>query len=354
MRVLHVDTATEWRGGQTQLEALLSARRDDHVVLHPDAPVRPALEALGCTVHTVRFAGTFRGTRRLRSVIRDVRPDLVAAHTSHAHHHAVLAAPPTPVVVHRRVDFAVGGNPLSRLQYRRATGFVAVSEAVRQVLVRGGVDPEVISVVHDGVDPVRVASTRDRDEVRAELGVPVDGLLVGSVGALVPHKGHAHLVEALAWLDNDRQDIWGVLIGDGPERSTLQGRIDEWKIGERTRILGERSDVADLLGALDLFVHPSVEEGMGQAIVEAMLAGVPIVASSAGGIPEVLDDLTTALLVAPGDGAALSRAMLAALRATERSRQRAEAACHSAAERFSVTRMVEGTEAAYARFLGTR
>lgn len=350
MRVLHVDTAREWRGGQTQLLHLVRGS-GDAVALPADAALRPALEAAGVEVIPVAFHGVVRGIGGLSAAIRRWRPDLVAAHTAHAHGQAVVAGR-APVVVHRRVDFAPGRGPLSRWKRTRAAGWIAVSDAVAQVLAAAGVDPERIAVVRDGVDPgpIDAVGPEARVEVRRALGVPDDAFVVGAVGALVPHKGHKHLIEALAWLDNQRQDVWGVIAGEGPERDALQGLADQWKIAPRVRLLGARDDVPRLLRAFDVFAHPSVEEGLGQAVIEAMLAGVPVVASQAGGVPEVVDDLITGLIVRAGDGEALARALNAAIRGRERALQRAEAA-RVRASTFGVDAMVEGTRAAYARFV---
>ena len=349
MRVLHVDTAREWRGGQTQL-LHLARGSGDAVALPSDAALRPALEAAGVEVLPVDFHGAIRGIGGLVSVIRRWKPDLVAAHTAHAHGQAVLAGR-APVVVHRRVDFVPGRGPVSRWKRSRAAGWIAVSDAVARVLEGVGVEASQIAVVRDGVDPAPFAAVgpEARAEVRRELGIPEDAVVVGAVGALVPHKGHKHLIEALAWLDNQRQDVWGVIAGEGPERAALQAAAEKWTIAPRVRLLGQRADVPRLLRAFDVFAHPSVEEGLGQAVIEAMLAGVPVVVSQAGGIPELVDDLTTGLIVRAGEGDALARALNAAIRGRDRSLQRAVVA-QERARGWSVAAMVAGTREAYGRF----
>lgn len=349
MRVLHVDTAREWRGGQTQLLHLVRGS-GDAVALPADAPLRPALEAAGVEVLPVAFGGSVRGTAALSGVLRRWKPDLVAAHTAHAHTHAALLG--ARHVVHRRVDFAPGGAPWSRWKRGRAAGWVAVSDAVAGVLTRAGVAADRVVVVRDGVDPApfEAIGPDARARARAALGIPLDAPVIGAVGALVPHKGHRHLIEAAAWIDNQRKDVWVVIVGEGPEREALQALATQWTIAPRVRLVGARDDVPQLLAAFDLFVHPSVEEGLGQAVIEAMLAGVPVVASQAGGIPELIDDLHTGLLVRAGDGEALARAIIAALRGRDRAAARAEAA-RERARMFSVAAMVAGTRAAYDQFV---
>lgn len=314
MRVLHVDTATEWRGGQRQLAYLLAARPDDLWAGVPGSPLASAVRApdLG-----LRPGGDPRNLLPL------VAPsvDLVAAHTPHALGVAWLTR--RPLVVHRRVDFL----PRDPWKYRRATGVIAVSEAVAAVLARAGVPQERVVVVPDGVAP-------------PPPGPPVDGPrpLYGAVGALVDHKGHHVLVDAMVGVPGGL-----VIAGEGPNRAALEARITRLGLGGRVRLLGVLSSPAGLYASVDALVHPSLEEGLGQVVIEAMAAGCRLVATTAGGIPETVG--AAAELVPPGDPEALAGAMRRVL-----ARPRGEGIAR--AEGYTVARMVAGTVAAYERFLG--
>jgi glycosyltransferase involved in cell wall biosynthesis len=254
-------------------------------------------------------------------------PDIVAAQSSHAHSLCVLAG--LRPVVHRRVDFAVGRSPQGRWKYGRACLYVAVSRGVGRVLEAGGVAPGSIRVVHDGVRPL--AALPPARDLQGE------GPLVGAVGALVNHKAHQVLVEAMALLPGVRC----VIAGEGHRRSRLEAQIRRLGLGDRVGLLGQRQDVAAVLAAVDLLVHPSVEEGMGQAVVEAMAAGRPVLVSDAGGLPEVVGDLCTP--VPAGDAVALA----AAIRARLDSPGDPQRFVQRARDHFSVDTMVEGTLAAY-------
>lgn len=319
MNILHLDTATEWRGGQQQLAYLLAARPGDRWAGVPGSPLAarvgpPALALLP--------GNDPRNVWRLRQALPRLGVDLLAAHTPHAHGLALFAGP--PVVVHRRVDFAIR-HPW---KYRRARGVVAVSGGVARVLERAGVPRAQVRVVHDGV-PAR-ASAPPMD--LGDLPRPI----YGAVGALVPHKGHLHAIDAMAELPGSL-----VIAGEGELRPALQARIATSGLSGRVRLLGHLPDVAGLLAAIDVLVHPSLEEGMGQVLVEAMAAGCRIVTTRAGGIPEVVGE--AAELVEPGDRAALANAMARVL-----ARPHGEGVERAA--RFSVERMVAGTAAAYAAF----
>lgn len=343
MRVLHVDTGREWRGGQTQMLHVVRASPEVAVALPPDAPARAAIEQSGAIVFPIPFRGRWRGTRALRAAIEAFRPDVVAAQTSHAHAHAVRARDLAPVVVHRRVDFVIASDPIARRTYAEAAGFVAVSGAVAAILGRAGVPRARVVVVPDGVR--HEAPRRGREAVRAALGVPDQAPLIVAVGALVGHKAHRVLVEAA-------RDLPGAIVliaGEGPLRGALEQQIRA--SGAPVRLLGQRDDVPDLLGAADVFCHCSDEEGMGQAVVEAMFAGLPVVATAAGGVPEVVTDGATGWLVPVGDARALAGALSRATSDRAEATRRAYAAGVTAHDRFSVPQMVADTLAAYRSFV---
>lgn len=313
-RVLHVDTAMEWRGGQRQLALLLAGRPDD---LWAGVPGSRLAEHIGPPSVVLRPGANPLNILALRSAAGSV--DLVAAHTPHALGIALLAGLPT--VAHRRVDFVPSG-----LKYRRAAHVIAVSAAVRDVMVSVGVQAERVTVVHDGVRPTPGTA----DPRWAAYPRP----LYGCVGALVAHKGHRHVIDAMVGVPGTL-----VIAGEGPLRPALEGQV--LRLGLQGRVvLAGQVDVTGFYPALDVFVHPSEEEGMGQAVVEAMAAGCRLVATRAGGVPEVLGDV--GVLVAPKDPVALGAAMVRALDApkgqgVERSRL------------FSMEAMVTGTGAVYDR-----
>lgn len=314
-----------------------------HVALPPDAPLRPALEAAGVPVWPVAFRGRLQGTAALARVVRRVEPACIAAHTAHAHAHAHRLGTP-PVVVHRRVDFRP--RPLSRRRYRCARGYIAVSDAVAEVLAGVGVARQRIAVVRDGIDPGPL-ETAEPVALRPLLGLPPAARVVLAAGALVPHKGHRVLVEALSLLSADHHVA---IAGSGPLKGRLGRQAARRGTAARLHLLGHRPDLAGLLQGADVFCHPSLEEGLGQVVVEAQLAGVPVVATRAGGLPEAVG--RGGLLVPAGDPRALARALERALATGSALRAAVAADAHRLRARFSVERMVRGTESAYAALVG--
>ena len=310
-RVLHVDTANEWRGGQVQLLHLVVGMRKRgwpvSVACPEGSPLWNAVKEAGVETVSVPVGRSMQAARK----ISQWRPDLVAAHTSHAHTCCLLLR--QPLVVHRRVDFVPSGG----WKYRRPDGYVSVSRAVGKIVAEAG--GRNVLVVHDGVTGLPDV-----------LPCP-DGPTVLAVGARVPHKGHRVLAAAAALMPE--VDI-GVA-GDGP--LTYPG----------IRWLGHRTDIAALHAAARVFVHPSIEEGMGQSVVEAMLSGVPVVCSDAGGLPEVVGDC--GIVVPAGDARALAMGIQRALRGEHPPTALAK---QHALDLFGVDLMVENTIRAYQLILG--
>lgn len=309
-----MDTATEWRGGQQQLAYLLRGRPGD---LWAGVPGSALAEVAGPPHIPLRPGGDPRNALALLRV----SGNLFAAHTPHAHGICLLANKRT--VVHRRVDF----QPRHPGKYQRALGIVAVSRAVARILEGVGVDPARIEVVYDGVEPV-------------EDGPSYEGLtrpVYACVGALVNHKGHRYAVDAMFALRGTL-----LIAGEGVNRTALQQRILDRGLVGRVRLLGQLPELGGLFSGIDALVHPSLEEGFGQVVVEAMLAGCRVVATTAGGLPEVVG--ACGELVVPGDADALAVGMLRVL-----DRPAGEGVAR--AREFGVDRMVAGTTRAYARFL---
>ncbi len=317
MRVLHVDPATGWRGGQAQVAALLRGRPGD---LWAGAERGELAARLGRPpdVPLVADAGGINALR-VRSFAARLAVDLVAAHSSHGHDACLLAR--VPLVVHRR-NHRVPGNVW---KYAPARVTVAVSEWVASRCRAAGV-PRV-AVVHDGADGAYVGSRRPSRP-------PV--YLVAA--ALVKHKGHAQLLDAFRGVEGEL-----LIAGTGPLEGELRALAAP--MGERVSFLGQVADLEALFSAVDVLVLPSLEEAAGSVLIEGMAAGLAIVASKVGGIPELVGDVGA--LVACGD----RRGWVAALRTAPGAGGRATAA---RAAQFSVAEMVRRTEAVYRGALSGR
>jgi len=229
---------------------------------------------------------------------------------------------------------------------------IALSDHVARFTAEHGRVPAVlIQRIYYGVDAERLAPRRRRSEVRAELGLAEDVPVLICVGRLAAQKDHPTLLAALAELPAEVQllIVGGDPFGDGETR--LAALADRLGLGGRARFLGIRHDVPDLLGASDLFVLPSLWEGLGLVFLEAMAARLPIVASNVSAIPEVVEDGTTGWLVPPGDPGALARAVSTALADEEGRRAAGEAGYDRLVRLFGLPRMIDETMKVYEEVL---
>jgi glycosyltransferase involved in cell wall biosynthesis len=225
---------------------------------------------------------------------------------------------------------------------------VAVSEQVREYAIREEyMDAGNITVIENGIEPLAVdklGSTR-RAELRAEIGVSQEGLLLLTSGRLTAKKGHAVLLDAIARLGNKGPGAVFAFAGDGPLRAALEAQAAELGIADRVRFLGLRRDVDELLLAADVFVQPSLWEGLSLAMLEALLSGAPVLATQVEGVVDVIEDGKTGLLVPPGDASVLATAILKLIEDAKLRRRLGKAGQAHVRAHYNVDRMADEYEA---------
>jgi glycosyltransferase involved in cell wall biosynthesis len=314
--------------------------------------------ALGWPVHELCVGrriydpSGLRGLARLVHRARAFDPDVVHGYLFGPNLFAVLAGRmlgvPVVAVAKRNVDaFETPRQAaLQRWIHRRATHVTAVSEAVAETVTAMGVPRTRITVIPNGVDTARF------EGLAAEPGVLGGGPVVGSVGCLAPRKDYGTLLEAFAAVLPRHPGLSLALVGDGPERPALERRAAALGIAASVRFLGERPDVERLLPAMDVFALSSREEGIPNALLEAMAAGRPAIATAVGGNREVLEDGATGWLVPAGSPEALARALEEALGNPAEASRRGERARRVTRERMGIDAMVRAHERFYAGAVG--
>ena len=226
---------------------------------------------------------------------------------------------------------------------RASTVTICCSRAARDFVVEQQCVPaEKVTVIYNGIDlsPFHERPAEEKAAVRQELGVETDGPVVGSVGHLLTHKGHEHLVRAFPQVLKAMPRARLLLVGEGKKRDELAQLAEDLGVAESTIFTGVRRDVPKLLSIMDVFVLPSLNEGLGMATIEAMASRVPVVASRVGGIPEIVRDRETGLLVEPGSPEQLAEAILEILVYPEWGEKLCEAGRDLCRQDFNVEGMV--------------
>ena len=322
-------------------------------------PVAAEIEASGTRVRVLGVMGYRpRDILRAARVLGEMKPDVVH---SHGHFAGVLGRAAAwwsgvPITVHHLHTM----DTTLRERHRRLERFLArlshlilccsraVADHARHVV---GIPERLLRVVPNGIDPPPAV---DRGEALESLGRPAPPV-IGCVASLAPHKGQAVLLRAVDYLRPDRPLPTLVFVGDGPERAALEALAAERSRAARILFLGERRDARCLLPAFDVLVIPSLgREGFGLAAIEAMDAAVPVVASRVGGLPEVVDDGRTGLLVPPGEPAALAAAVGSLLDRPELRHAMGAEGRRQVAERFRAAGLAERIENLYEEAIRAR
>ena len=268
----------------------------------------------------------------------------IASHTSN----------PVPIVAHVRQE--IEPPKVQRYQLDRVEAVIAISRQVEQSLVAGGVSAKKVRTVYSGIDLSEKEPAYNDEATRLMIGLPKGALLLGTVANLFPRKGYEVMLRALPAVIRAIPTVHYVIVGsdDHDYADRLQKLAQELKIADRVHIVGFQDPVQPFLAALDLYVHPALMEGFGIAVVEAMAMGKAVVATATGGLPEVVAQGETGLLVPPGEIESLAATVVSLLEDSIRREQMGRNGRARARQRFSLDASVKHMEQVYGEVLATQ
>ena len=318
MRILHISTPTGWRGGEQQVAHLingLSGEVEQQFIMTPfESELQKRMEqVVTCIGYQRKGSINFSLARLIKHTCEEYKIDIIHAHDSHAHTAAFLSAVlfgnKTNILLSRRVDFKVSGNLFSKWKYNhpKIKSIIAVSEAIKNILLPVIREKEKITVVYDGIDLSRYDVTINKSELKAQLNIPTGKILIGNLSALANHKDYPTFLRTANELLKQHSNIHFVVAGDGPLREEITNSVKAMGLGAHITFLGFRKDVPQILKLLDVFLMTSKTEGLGSVILEAFACGVPVVATNAGGIPEIVKHNLTGLIAHVGDEIVLAK-----------------------------------------------
>jgi glycosyltransferase involved in cell wall biosynthesis len=332
--------------------------------LFDPGPIADEIIAAGVPVVNLgmRGKGDLRVVFRLLRLLRIEGIQVLHSHLFHAN----LLAPIVgrianiPIIIATRHSADIYGRRrewVSSWVRRLCDAVVAVSEEVRDEELRSShLPPSKMIVIPNGVE-IQAHAQLDRTNIvalRGELGIPPNVPLIGTVASFKDYKGHTYLIDATVRILEQFPNAKVLFVGDGPLRTQLENKVEVLDLTDAIVFTGIRRDVRELLTLLDLFVLPSLSEALPVAVLEAMAAGRPVVATSVGGVPEAVVNGVTGLLVPPRNPTALAEAIVSLLSGPELRQQMGQAGRERVLQHFSVEQMVERTQTLYEQLLDAK
>ncbi len=354
--LLFVDTERVWRGGQSQLWTLMEGlhRRGHsvHLICHPRTLLEKRAVENGISVHPMIIRGELAPIAlfRLISSLRRIRPEVLAFNTPKAIFIGTLASRFIPVgarIIFRRVSFPLRKSFMTRFKYTWGIDcIIAISKSIHLQLVSGGIKASKIRTIYEGIDPSLYPAQKEKKNRR-----PGDPIVVGTIAHLSREKGLHYLVEAAGLIPDMRGRLQFIIVGDGGCLPELQALVHKKRLDDVIEFAGFHPDTFHYMREFDVFVLPSLSEGLSSAILEAMAASLPIVATEVGGIPELVKNGDNGLLIAPADPPALAGAIRQLAEDPEKSELMGRRGRQRMEERFTLERKVTETERLFADLL---
>ena len=302
-----------------------------------------------------RHGNDWKLLRKSAKIFKQTHVDVVHTHSWATYLEGLIAAmfARVPVTIHGEHGTVFFDKFRRRYAYRIAAPFtdqfLTVSRELARLLEHEvGVSPQKVRTIINGVDTSKFQpKIATRHRLRKVLDLNEKEVVIGSVGRLVPIKDYPTFLHAFEYVVREQPHVFGLLIGDGPLRVELEERVNELGIQSRFRFLGERDNVFEWLNTFDIFVLPSLHEGISNTILEAMATELPIVATRVGGTPEIVDDRVNGLLVPAQNAKALADALIQLVQNEALRRQFGEASLNRVIADFSLQRMVKEYEELY-------
>ena len=359
MKILHISTAKTWRGGEQQLAYLLEELRDqceNHVICTEGSEMEAHCIAKGYTYSTSkkRFSLDPTFAKHIKQYCSANGIQLIHTHDSHAHSLSILAIKlfgnTVPLIVSRRVDFPIEKSWFSHYKYNHplVKKILCVSEEIKRITAMSIKNQSVLETVYSGIDLKKFSPRSNR--LRKELQIADDVFLIGNTSALADHKDYFTFVDAAEIALQKDPSLLFLIIGKGPKEDEISSYIRVKDLESYIQMIGFRTDVPEILADLDLFMITSKTEGLGTSILDAFATQVPVLATEAGGIPELVEDGKTGILCEIGDKSGLAE-KISALKSDAALRQRLVEGATEKVKLFSKSQTAKQSLAVYSSVL---
>jgi len=322
IKVLHLSSEYTWRGGEQQLAYLIEEQLKNPLLeVHVACRSNSAFERHCAEKDIKHFSADFTNSldfntaKKVKTYCKQEDIDLVHSHSSKSHGIAVISGVlgnKAKQVLHRRVDFKIKTNWITRFKYNygKIKKIICVSHKIEEVMHEAIKDGNKLTTIHSGIDRHKFSKTRNSKYFRQAYGIPGFQLLIGNTSALSPQKDYFTFLDTVDILLNKGLQAKFLIIGEGALRERIEAYIKEKKLENDVIMTGFMPDLKDHLHELDVFLMTSEAEGLGTSIIDAFACEVPVVATAAGGIPELVINHNTGMLCPPKNPEGLAKAVL--------------------------------------------
>lgn len=354
MKVLHLSSERTWRGGEQQIAYLMGVLKSQGVesVLVARVGSEMAKRYPDCIQIPFRGEWDIFSARRIKRIVREQKIDLIHAHSGHGHTLAVIARAGVPIIVSKRTDYPVKNNSFSKWKFNHPSiaRFLCVSDKIREILSPSLKVPSKAMTVYSGIDMARFPASPSVN-VRTVANLPENARVVISTAAISPQKDYATFVKVAELTALSHPDLHYVICGEGPSETEIKELVKSKNL-KNIHFVGFRKDLTSFLGSADAFLITSKEEGLGTSILDAFAVGLPVVATAAGGIPEIVRHGETGLLAQVGDAPMLATHVENTVYVAGTLREKLIANARSLAQEFSFQRTGLKTLEIYKSVLG--
>lgn len=317
IKVLHLSSEKTWRGGEQQIAYLVSELQAmgiaNIVAVKKDSAFEKYCQKKKISFFSLPFKNSIdiRTSLAVKKICKDQGVNIIHLHSSKSHGIGVLSAVlgnKTFLILSRRVDFVPKNTWFTRWKYNHSSikKILCVSHKIREIMQAYVSKAEVCITIHDGVDLNRFSTKHNENVLKNEFTLPAQTILIGNTSALEDHKDYFTFINTIGILIQKKVSVKAFIIGKGSLETALKKYVIEKGLADHVIFTGFRTDITRMLPALDIFLMTSKEEGLGTSVLDAFAAGVPVVATRAGGIPEMVRHEHNGLLAAIGDAEGLA------------------------------------------------
>ncbi|MCK4980244.1 MAG: glycosyltransferase family 4 protein [Candidatus Delongbacteria bacterium] len=321
IKVLHIDTEMGWRGGQQQavylFENLLQKEYSTEFVCKPGSKLSNYFKNNDLPHIEVKMRNELDliSAYKIAKYCRSNKYSILHLHSAHAHSIGLLTKlfyGKLKIIGVRRVDFKIKDNFISKLKYssKLVNKIVCISKEIKKVMLTCNIPSDKLTVIHSGVDIHKFDEIISNDQIREQYKISKKGIIIGTVAALVGHKDYPNLLKTASLVLEKKNNVWFIAVGDGKDETEIKSLHNKLKLDDKFIFAGYKKNIGEYLKSFDIFVLASKQEGLGTSILDAQSIGLPIVATKAGGIPEMFQDNMNGILVEPQSPEKFAKALI--------------------------------------------